>query len=465
MENPGKFDVDLALLQKYNQPGPRYTSYPTAPQFHSGFQGGNYEEAIAVSNRENPEGELSLYFHLPFCHSLCYFCGCNMIVTRNAGRVERYLTYLRKEIDLVSKQINPRREVVQLHWGGGTPTYLSPAQIREIFSYIRDHFRLAADAEISIEIDPRRLAPDHLSTLREVGFNRVSFGVQDFHPEVQQAINRIQSDEQNRYVIEESRRLGFDSINVDLIYGLPFQTLDSYEQTLDQVIELSPDRLAVFNYAHVPWMKKHQQLLPEAEMPSAADRLRLLKLIIERLTEAGYVYIGMDHFAKPEDELTEALHNHTLHRNFQGYSTRAGAEVFAMGITSISQLNNVYAQNVKDIKTYEEMLDRGELPTHVGYQLSEDDHIRRFVITELMCNNRLRKADVHDRFGIDFDDYFAAALPGLAPFIEDELLSVFPDRIQVHEDGRLVIRNIAMVFDAYLQKDRAQAQPIYSRTV
>ncbi|RMH78898.1 MAG: oxygen-independent coproporphyrinogen III oxidase [Calditrichaeota bacterium] len=465
MNTNGQWDVDLALLQKYSRPGPRYTSYPTAPHFHEGFTETDFREEIVESNRLSPDVPLSLYFHFPFCRTLCYFCGCNMIITHNPARIERYLNYLKKEIDLIGGMIHPDRRVVQLHWGGGTPSYLTPEQIRDIFGYIRNRFPFAENAEISIEIDPRRLTPEHLPTIREVGFNRVSFGVQDFNPRVQEAVNRIQTEEQNRYVIEESRRLGFHSINVDLIYGLPYQTLESYQETLDKIIELSPDRLAVFNYAHVPWLKKHQRLLPEEAMPDAVTRLKLLKLIIERLTAAGYVYIGMDHFAKPDDELTRALKTHTLYRNFQGYSTHAEAEVYALGITAISQLRNVYAQNVKTTKEYERLLDEGKIPTYVGYRLTEDDHIRRYVITELMCNNRILKQEVWERFGVDFDTYFAHDLPKLEEFVADGLVSLLPDRIQVHRPGRLVIRNIAMAFDAYLGKERHQGSPIYSRTV
>ncbi len=460
-----QFDVDLSVMQKYNRPGPRYTSYPTAPHFHSSFTHQEFRDEIIRSNRENEDGELSLYFHFPFCPTLCYFCGCNVIITHNPARIERYLGYLKKEIALVSDLVNPKRKVVQLHWGGGTPTYLSPEQIRDIFGFIRSHFNFAGDAEISLEIDPRRLTPEHLPTIREVGFNRVSFGVQDFNPDVQQSVNRIQTDAQNEYVITESRRLGFDSVNMDLIYGLPHQTLSSYQETLDRVLELSPDRLAVFNYAHVPWLKKHQNLLPQDAMPDASTRLKLLKLIIERLTGAGYAFIGMDHFAKPSDELTTALQNGTLYRNFQGYSTRAGAEVYAMGVTAISQLHNAYAQNIKGTKEYEQMLDDGKIPTNGGYALSHDDHIRQYVITELMCNNRVIKSKVQERFSIDFDRYFAEDLPKLSAFVEDDLVQLLPDRIQVSETGRLVIRNIAMAFDAYLGKEQAKGQPIYSRTV
>ncbi len=464
-ESSPRLEVDLDLLKKYNRPGPRYTSYPTAPHFHEGFGPTEYLQEIVSTNAGEPPRDLSLYFHFPFCKSLCYFCACNVVITKDASRVGHYLGVLKKEIDLVSNLVDSRRQVVQMHWGGGTPTYMSPDQIRDIFGYIREKFPFAAEAEISIEIDPRTISPDHLPALREAGFNRVSFGLQDVNFEVQTTINRIQTDEQNAFVINESRRLGFDSINVDLIYGLPHQTLDSYERTLEKIIAWDPDRLAVFNYAHVPWLKKHQKLLPVEAMPDAADRLRMLKLIIDRLTEAGYAYIGMDHFAKPGDELTKALRERTLHRNFQGYSTRAEADMFAMGVTSISKLAGAYAQNLKSLAAYEAALEEGRLPTSIGLKLSHDDLLRQHVITEIMCNNRILKRDVEQKFGIAFDSYFADVPEKLNEFVLDGLVLLQPDRIEVGEAGRLVIRNIAMAFDAYLKPEGSQEKPIYSRTV
>jgi len=464
-ESSPRLEVDLDLLKKYNRPGPRYTSYPTAPHFHEGFGPEEYRQEILSTNTGETPRDLSLYFHFPFCKSLCYFCACNVVITKDASRVGHYLGVLKKEIDLVAKLIDSRRQVVQMHWGGGTPTYMSPDQIRDIFGYIRDKFPFAAEAEISIEIDPRTISPDHLPALREAGFNRVSFGLQDVNPEVQTTINRIQTDEQNTFVINESRRLGFDSINVDLIYGLPHQSVESYERTLEKIIAWDPDRLAVFNYAHVPWLKKHQKLLPVEAMPDAADRLRMLKLIIDRLTEAGYAYIGMDHFAKPGDELTKALRERTLHRNFQGYSTRAEADMFAMGVTSISKLAGAYAQNLKSLAAYEAVLNEGQLPTAIGLKFSHDDLLRQHVITETMCNNRILKRDVEQKFGIVFDSYFADVPEKLNEFVLDGLVSLQPDRIEVSEAGRLVIRNIAMAFDAYLKPEASQEKPIYSRTV
>ncbi len=460
-----KFEVDLNILKKYDRPGPRYTSYPTAPHFHREFGPLQFYQEIVESNQQPDAPDLSLYFHLPFCRSLCYYCGCNVIITHKPNRIAEYLNYLKKEIRLISRLLNPSRKVVQLHWGGGTPTYLTPEQIRDLFLFIRDHFNFAPEAEISIEIDPRGLDDQHLPTLRELGFNRVSFGVQDFNLRVQEVVNRIQPEELTRQVVRQSRELGFESINIDLIYGLPYQTVDSYQETVDKIIDISPDRLAVFNYAHVPWLKKHQRVIPEAALPDAGEKLAILKMVIERLTANGYVYIGMDHFARPEDELAQALKDHTLYRNFQGYTTRAGAEVYAMGITAISQLYRVYAQNVKTTREYYQMLDAGQIPTVVGYRLNEDDLIRRYVITELMCNSRVIKSEVQARFGIDFDSYFKESLEALGEFIDDGLLSLQPDRIQIHQAGRLVIRNIAMAFDRYLKDDQKKQQPLYSRTV
>jgi len=460
-----KFEVDIEILKKYDRPGPRYTSYPTAPHFHSGFGPNEFREVIEESNITPNSTDISLYFHFPFCPTLCYYCACNNIITKNQQQIVDYLTDLKKEIDLFSRLIDSKRQVVQLHWGGGTPTYLTPEQINDIFAYIKDHFQFSPNAEISIEADPRRLTPDHLPTLRKIGFNRISFGVQDFNPHVQAAVNRIQPEELSRRAIDESRDLGFESINIDLIYGLPFQTVDSFKETLDKVIEIFPDRLAVFNFAHVPWLKKHQKVLKPETLPTPEEKLLILKTVIEKLTEAGYVFIGMDHFAKPEDELSVALKTHTLYRNFQGYTTKAGVEVFALGITSISQLRNAYAQNVKDLKQYHEFLERGEIPTARGIKLNEDDKLRREVITELMCNNRVVKTYFNEKYNIKFDDYFADSLRKLKKFIEDGLLTDDPDMIQVSQPGRLVIRNIAMAFDHYIEEDLKKEKPIYSRTV
>jgi oxygen-independent coproporphyrinogen-3 oxidase len=457
--------VDIDLLTKYGRPGPRYTSYPTAPQFTENFGPSDYRKEIVDTNRGGDMPDLSLYFHIPFCNTLCYFCACNTIITHDLSKIADYVTLLEKEIDLVSGLIDSSRRVVQFHWGGGTPSYLSPTQITDLVAHIKDRFQFADDAEVSMEIDPRDLTPQHLPAIREAGFNRVSFGVQDLNEKVQAAVNRVQPMELNRRVVEESRELGFESVNIDLVYGLPHQTVDSYAQTLDKVLEITPDRLAVFNYAHVPWMKKHQKIIPVDALPTPEERLQILKLVIERLTGAGYVYIGMDHFAGPEDDLTKSLNEGTLHRNFQGYTTYAGTEIYAMGITAISQLESVYAQNVKSIPEYREMLERDTLPTQIGYRLDDDDKLRRYVITEIMCNNRVIKSEVKTRFGVDFDSYFHDSLAKLDDFVEDGLVSFPDDRLQVHPEGRLVIRNIAMAFDRYLEDGQSESNQKYSRTV
>ncbi len=465
MTTKNKFKVDVDLIKKYDRPGPRYTSYPTAPHFSPAFDAASFEEEIRRGNQAENPAELSLYFHFPFCPTLCYYCACNTVITRDKTKIGQYLNDLKKEIRLMSGKIDAGRKVVQMHWGGGTPTYMDPEQMEDIALFIRDHFDFADGAEVSIEVDPRRLTPQHLPTLRRVGFNRVSFGVQDFHPKVQEAVNRVQPEELSRRVVQESRDLGFDSVNIDLIYGLPFQTVESYKETLDKIIDISPDRIAVFNFAHVPWLKKHQVLIKPETLPEVPQKLLILKEVIENLTEAGYTFIGMDHFAKPEDELSVALNNHTLYRNFQGYTTRAGTEVFAMGITSISQLHGAYAQNVKKLDQYRSILDQGKMPTVLGYQLTRDDQLRRDVITELMCNNRVIKTDFEEKYSIRFDEYFSEALQQLDEFVDDNLLQVTSEKIQVSDAGRLIVRNIAMAFDSYLKADQAKKQPIYSRTV
>ncbi|MCI0696108.1 oxygen-independent coproporphyrinogen III oxidase [candidate division KSB1 bacterium] len=458
------FDINLALLQKYDRPGPRYTSYPTAPQFTEAFGPADLRQEIVASNNNGKLTDLSLYFHIPFCDTLCYFCGCHMIITHNRNRIDEYVEYLRREIALVSRMQKTGRRVAQVHWGGGTPTYLSPEQIARLTDAIHQHFELATDAEVSVEIDPRGLTREHLAALRQGGFNRASLGVQDFEPAVQQAVNRIQSYEETRWTMDTLRELGFNSINLDLIYGLPFQTEDSFDRTLDLIVGMNPDRLAVFNYAHVPWMKKHQQVIKPETLPKPEEKLRILKRTIEKLAEAGYVYIGMDHFAKPDDELAAAQKAKTLYRNFQGYSTHAGCDLYAFGISGISQLQNVYAQNLKDIPPYYQRLNNRQLPTSRGYKLTSDDHLRRHVIMRLMCDMMLDKREVEKNFAIVFDDYFAGALAKLEEFRDDDLLALDADTIQITPFGRLFIRNIAMAFDAYLDKIPS-IRNLYSRTV
>jgi len=457
------FEFDLKKFQKYDKPGPRYTSYPTAPQFSESLTADDYLEEIVKTNYGENLPNLSLYFHLPYCDTLCYFCGCNMIITRNRDRVNDYVQYIKKEIDLVRIYLLPDRKVSQLHWGGGTPTHLNPDEISDLASYIQQSFKFDGNAEISCEIDPRGLTKAHLEALRNNGFNRISMGVQDFNDKVQKAVNRIQPEDITRQTIEWVRQLNYHSINLDLIYGLPYQSVETFENTVEKIIDLSPDRIAVFNYAHVPWMKKHMALIHPEDLPHADEKLNILKMTIEKLTGAGYEFIGMDHFAKPDDELAVALREKKLYRNFQGYSTNADADLYAFGITGISQLNNIYAQNFKTEKEYYSALDNETIPTVKGYRLTEDDHIRRFVIMRLMCDFELNFKMIEDKFKIKFKEYFAWGLNNLKEMEKDELVKIENDKLEVTNMGRLLIRNIAMNFDGYIERKEDKAR--YSRTV
>lgn len=457
------FSVDLNMIRKYDKPGPRYTSYPTAPHFNESFTHEHYMDEIVRTNYGENLSDLSLYFHMPYCDTLCYFCGCNMIITRNRSRVGEYIDYMKKEIDLLRSYINSGRKVKQLHWGGGTPTHLTPDEIQNIASYIHESFTVAEDSENSCEIDPRGLTREHLNALRRNGFNRISMGVQDFNEKVQRAVNRIQPEDLTRQVVDWVKELGFVSLNLDLIYGLPFQTVESFSDTVDKIIALSPDRIAVFNYAHVPWMKKHMALIHAEDIPPAEIKLEILKMTIEKLTSAGYVFIGMDHFAKPNDELAIALREKKLYRNFQGYSTRAGLDLYAFGITAISQLSNIYTQNFKTEKEYYSAIDNERLPVAKGYKLNDDDHIRRHVIMKLMCDFELDKKAVESLFSLNFDEYFSYGLANLNSFIDDGLVTIEGDKIIVTENGKLLIRNIAMNFDGYIERKEDTGR--YSKTV
>lgn len=455
-------EIDLDLLRKYDRPGPRYTSYPPAPRFAADYGAPAFRADVAASDLERRP--LSLYVHLPFCHARCFFCGCNVEITRNRERIEQYLGYLERELDLVAALVSPGRPVEQLHWGGGTPTYLSPREIRRLAAAIHARFDLAPNAEVSVEIDPRGIEQDHLSALRDGGFSRASVGVQDFDPRVQQAIHREQPYELTRWAVDSLRKLGFTSVNLDLIYGLPLQTEESFARTLDTVLTLTPDRLAVFSYAHVPWVKRNQQAIDAGELPSGETKLRMLRRTIEVLERAGYAHIGMDHFAKPDDELTRAQREGTLRRNFQGYSTRGGTDLLAFGVTGISSLAGSYAQNVKELPAYYQRIDAGELPTERGYRLTPDDRLRRHVIHELMCNLRLDVAALEAETGIDFAGYFSASLLQLRELEQDGLVRREPRSIAVTRLGRLFVRNIAMSFDAYLAT-QVPGGPLFSRTV
>ena len=457
------FKVDLAKFKKYDKPGPRYTSYPTAPQFNENFKAEQFLDEIIKTNYGENLPDLSLYVHLPYCDTLCYFCGCNMIITRNRGRVGDYVGYIKKEMDLMRSYLLTDRKVTQLHWGGGTPTHLNPDEIADLASFTNISFNIKEESENSCEIDPRGLTKEHLSALRSNGFNRISMGVQDFNEKVQKYVNRIQPEDMTRQTVQWVRELGFKSINLDLIYGLPFQSVDSFAETVEKIIDISPDRIAVFNYAHVPWMKKHMALIHKEDLPAPEVKLNILKTTIEQLTGAGYVFIGMDHFAKPGDDLSVALKEKKLYRNFQGYSTNADADLYAFGITGISQLQNVYAQNYKTEREYYKLLDEETLPTNKGYRLTEDDHIRRFVIMQLMCDFELNFAQVEEKFKIKFKDYFSWGLNNLKEMEEDNLLEISGSGIKIKDMGRLLIRNIAMNFDGFIERKEDTAK--YSRTV
>lgn len=457
------FNIDIDLIKKYDKPGPRYTSYPTAPHFKDDFGYEQYLSAIEINNFSSNSAPLSLYFHVPFCDTLCYFCGCNMIISNNRGRIAKYVDYLKKEILLLKKQLNGKRIVSQLHWGGGTPTHLSPIEITELLSFINSNFILDSNIEASCEIDPRELTFEHLKALRDGGFNRISMGVQDFTHKVQVAVNRIQPENITRQAVDWVRELGFQSINLDLMYGLPHQTLETFSETLEKIIDISPNRIAVFNYAHVPWMKKHMELIKPEDLPTPDVKLSILKYTIERLTDAGYIFIGMDHFAKPDDELAIALNNKQLHRNFQGYSTKSDTDLYALGITSISQFSNIYSQNIKTEKEYFDKIDHDLLPLAKGYFMSEDDVLRRDVIMSLMCDFELQFKSFENKYGIIFNEYFSTGLEKVKHFIPDNLVVLNQDSIIVTEMGRLLIRNIAMCFDAFLDEDNGKVR--YSRTV
>jgi oxygen-independent coproporphyrinogen-3 oxidase len=450
------------LLRRYDVAGPRYTSYPTAVQFHAGFGEDDYRAFAARSNRT--ARPLSLYIHLPFCDTVCFYCACNKIVTKNRARAAPYLARLQREIGLQGAPFDRRRVVDQLHWGGGTPTFIAHDEMRALMDATRAHFNLRDDdrGEYGIEVDPREVGPGTLPLLRALGFNRLSLGVQDFDPRVQQAVNRIQSEAQTLAVLDEARRLGFRSINMDLIYGLPLQTPASFGRTLERIVAAAPDRLSVFNYAHLPELFKVQRQIVAADLPSPRDKLAILQLAIEQLTAAGYVYIGMDHFARPDDELAVAQRNGTLYRNFQGYSTHGDCDLVGLGITAIGQVADCYAQNVKTIEEYEQRLDAGRLPIARGVALDADDRLRRAVIMQLICHFTLDIPAVERRHGIVFRDYFATELAELRAMEADGLVALDPDAIRVQPAGRLLIRNICMVFDRYLRERQGQR---YSKVI
>ncbi len=452
------FDRDL--IKKYDRPGPRYTSYPPATEFTESVTEEDYKKKLLESNKRKTP--LSLYFHIPFCESGCYYCGCNIIISHRKGIERPYLERVYKEMDMLVPLIDKSRKVVQLHWGGGTPNYLDSQEIEEFMGEIRKRFEFDEDAEISIEIDPRYATDEQLETIRRVGFNRISMGLQDLDERVQRAVNRIQPYSLMVDIMRKLRDLGFQSINIDLIYGLPYQTRESFERTVEKVIELDPDRVAVYSFAYVPWVKPIQKHIDPKTLPSPEEKLNILEMVIEKFQDAGYVYIGMDHFAKPTDELAIAQKEGKLWRNFQGYTTKKGVELIGIGATSIGMLYDSYFQNYKTLRDYNNAIDSGRLATFRGYILNDDDFIRREVIMDIMCNLGVEFEKIEKMFNIKFEDYFEKELEELKELEEDGLIEIKNRKIKITPVGRMLIRNVAMVFDVYL---RNKKELKFSRTI
>ncbi len=456
--------VTAELLREYDRPGPRYTSYPTAVEFGSSFDETAYRRQLDAA-AEKGEEPLSLYIHLPFCEERCSFCGCMVIITRRREVAAHYLTYLEREVEMLAARLKGRRRVVQYHWGGGTPTYLSVAQMTALHGAVTRHFDVQPGAEVAIEVDPRVTSREQIERLRELGFNRLSLGVQDFTPEVQQAINRIQGEPETRALFDVARSLGFASINVDLIYGLPFQTRASFGRSVEAVVALRPDRVAVYSYAHVPWIRGNQKRIRPEDLPSRERKIELFLEAMERFLAAGYRQIGMDHFALAEDELARAAEQRRLYRNFMGYTTRPAADMVGLGVSAIGRVGAAFAQNTKKLNVYYAALEAGRFPIERGYVLDADDLLRAHVITELMCNFHLQRAAVEARFGIDFDRYFAPELAELrAGPVAHGFLELSPEGLLVTPRGRLFVRNVCMAFDRYLRA-KAADKPVFSRTI
>jgi oxygen-independent coproporphyrinogen-3 oxidase len=453
-----------ALIERYDRPGPRYTSYPTAVEFHGGFTAREYGDRLADASRA--DAPLSLYIHVPFCEERCAYCGCAVIATRRRDVAATYLEYLEREIAMLAGALGPRRRVVQYHWGGGTPTYLSPEQIVRLDAAVRRHFDIAPDAEQAIEIDPRVTTQAQIALLRRLGFNRLSFGIQDFNERVQQAIHRRQSEQDTRTLYWAARDAGFESINFDLIYGLPLQTVESFRTTLASVVDLLPDRIAVYSYAHVPWIRPNQKAIDPLDLPDAQTKRRLLATAVEAFTAAGYVSIGIDHFALPDDELAVAARERRLHRNFMGYTVRPAPDSVAVGVSAIGDVAGAFSQNFKSLARYYEAIDEGRFPVERGYALTADDKVRRYVIAELMCNFHVDGRVLRDRFGVTLGEYFSKELERLAAPggpAGDGLVTIDDNALTVTPRGRLFARNVCMVFDVYLAAHAGR--PTFSRTV
>ena len=452
MENRVIFNKEI--IRRYDTFGPRYTSYPTAVQFSTDYDVDDYKDWIRHSNEDLIPAPLSLYLHIPFCDTICYYCGCSKVITKDKSKATHYIELLKQEIKLQGALFANDRKVTQIHWGGGTPTFLNDKEIYEIIECIRENFQVPADdtVEFGIEVDPRTVDQQRLKNLNNLGFNRISFGVQDFDHCVQKSVNRVQSTQQIKQHIDDARALKYQSINIDLMYGLPNQTVYSFLQTLNTTIELNPDRIAVYNYAHLPEMFKPQRRINEDELPSAEEKLNILQLCVDKLQDAGYAYIGMDHFAKETDSLVKAQREGSLQRNFQGYSTNANCDIIAMGITAIGRIGDNYSQNVRTIDEYENLLNEGIIPIFRGIELEDDDILRREIINQLMCNNKLDIRKIEKKWGIDFKTYFKSSLDNLQKMATDGLLEIEKSNLTITNTGRLLTRSICMQFDRYLQK-------------
>ena len=449
--------IDFKKLSKFSRHAPRYTSYPTAVEFKDLSE----VDILPFLKSDKP---LSLYFHLPFCRSACYFCGCNVVYTSKADKRKRYIEYLKKELDLLSKHLDTSKVVRQLHFGGGTPTFFSPDELDEIYTLIKSYFNnYEEDAEISVEIDPRFFSKEHMDVMKAYGVNRISFGVQDFNEETQKAVNRIQSFNLTKNAVDIARNAGINSINIDLIYGLPYQNLETFKKTLELVKELDPDRLAVFNYAHVPWLKKGMRKIDETTLPTPEEKLKIFKYVIDFFESNGYIMVGMDHFAKPDDELFRAIEKGELHRNFQGYTTKGGADLIGIGLTSIGEVDGAYMQNYKELKSYEKAIDEGKLPIFRGVILSEEDKIRKYVIMEMMANFSFDIQRFEKKFNINFFDKFKDEIKELQEFVDEGLVEITPEKISINKTGSLLIRNIVLPFDEYFKK--MANQKVFSKSI
>ncbi len=454
--------LDFSKFLKYSKPGPRYTSYPTALEFSDAYK---YDEYIKKLESQDSSRPLSLYFHLPFCKNACYFCGCNVVFTSKEEKMQRYVDYMKKEMRILANHLDCSREVMQMHFGGGTPTFFSAWQLKEIIDDIKSIFpNFHKDAEISCEIDPRHVNEEQMRVMSEAGFNRISFGIQDFNEKVQHAVHRVQPYNVTKDAMDLARKYNMVSVNVDLIYGLPYQSLETFKETLELSLSLDPDRFAVFNYAHVPWMKKTMRKIDETTLPRPDEKLEIMKYTIDFFTSHGYKMVGMDHFAKPDDELFKAIEKGELHRNFQGYTTKGGADLIGIGLTSIGEGLDSYNQNFKKMQQYEEAIDAGRLPFERGVVLSEDDLIRQYVIMELMSNFKLDIDRFNEKFNVEFKEYFSDAIEALKPFVDEELITMDDKHIACSQTGTLLIRNISMPFDAYMKKHAANKKT-FSKTI